>query len=135
MWREYHANFLDPEFCQRFILTYKNELGKLPLTQIQRLDKASKNSVSTTAFEGFLSYDPRKEEQFIVNDLKDQLVNYFYYHTANVGEDEEERVPYFNYDVVEKYLSQTQTQSGGANGNVGLFDIFYGNANRNQNEN
>ena len=68
--------FLDPEFCERIAITYSRKLYQLPLEKVKTIhDKIESNSGQN--LELTISYDPLKEEKFIVNELSGRLVDHF----------------------------------------------------------
>lgn len=68
--------FLDPEFCERIAITYSRKLYQLPIEKVKTIhDKIEAQNHQN--LELTISYDPLKEEKFIVNELSGRLVDHF----------------------------------------------------------
>jgi len=82
LYQENKEQFLDPEFCERLAISYSKKLYQLPIEKIKTIhDKIengqNKKVESNKTFELIISYDPLKEEKFLVNELSGRLVDHF----------------------------------------------------------
>ena len=116
MWENYN----DHDFCKQLAIAQENTLQQFTLTQLKDTYKTINKKPTTTQekqFKAFLTYNPREQEQFIVNKLKVKLVNRFQQKTVpmtETGELEYQGTPiqYYNYNNIQKYLKK---QTGGNN--------------------
>jgi len=69
--------FLDPNFCERIAITYSKKLYQLPVEKIRTIHDKVENSTGEKNLEVTISYDPLKEEKFLVNELSGRIQEYF----------------------------------------------------------
>ena len=81
LYKMYGTNFTDNKFCNRVAITYEKKLGQLPLYKLKAIDKAitqpNDKGPEKVQMEAFLKYEPKGTEKFMVNDLKENLVDFF----------------------------------------------------------
>ena len=82
LYKMYGVQFGNNKFCQQVALTYEKKLGQLPVYQLQNIsDKIDKengmNQVGMKKLDAFLTYNPKPDEKFLVNELKTNLVDFF----------------------------------------------------------
>ncbi len=131
LWREYHANFLDRDFCNNIELAYKDKLKNLTIQQLKGINNEI-NKSDDSKFEVHLKYKPRADQKFIVDELKTELVDLFY-----------NRMVQFNTDKVQlsKFLENMKyiksIQKGGQNTNIQneLTKLLQEEKNKNKNNN
>ena len=77
IWRKYHKHFLNPEFCQNVELAYTDKLQQLSATTLNQINRNLNNNKNAKKFDIVLKYQPNHDEQFIVDQLKEELIDLF----------------------------------------------------------
>ena len=89
-------------------------MTKFSLTQLQEIDKRLNkppNRRQAKEFEAFLAYNPREQEQFIVDQLRVELISRFHNREVPMPEEGElayrgKPLKYLNYDEIHRYLKE-----------------------------
>lgn len=75
LWKKYNQDYLDPNFCKNIELAYQQKLEKLPIKQLESINKNIQNN--NKKFDLVLKYQPPKDELFVVPELHEELVDLF----------------------------------------------------------
>lgn len=77
LWREYHTDFLNKDFCYNVDLAYRNKLRNLSAEELRKINSEIQRNDDKKGFDVFLKYKPSKDERFIVDALKEDLIERF----------------------------------------------------------
>lgn len=81
VYKDYREQLFDPKFCNRLSLIMNNKLDELPLYQLKELNNkinTNNKSVQQRELKIIMSYQPRFDEKFLMNNLRGDLKDLFY---------------------------------------------------------
>lgn len=84
LWNEYTTDFLDPNFCQRVALAYKNRLKNLTVKQLKGINNKINNSESIT-YDLVLTHPTNDTETFLTDQLHSGLTDFFGNKNVNLS--------------------------------------------------
>ena len=114
---EYSTYFLDPEFCNKVSLIYRNKLSGLTVKQLKDINSGI-NNASEITYDVSISKQPDETEKFIADQFKTVLTDYFADKKINLSAKNKdvkaviEDLSYIDPNVLE-YLKNSLKQSGG----------------------
>lgn len=135
LWSEYNENFLDKDFCNHVAVAYMDRLGKLPVKDLRSVynndggNAGGNDEESEDQLRAVLTYNPKRDEKFIVDELRGQLTEFFLERDVDLAYQEEDNpeinvtikgVKYINPRTKETLNGRSgrgRKQRGGANGN------------------
>jgi len=124
LYKMYGLNFADNKFCNRVAITYEKKLGQLPLYKLTDIDKSLNKpaapSESKTQMEAFLKYEPKPNEKFMVNDLKENIVDFFTDKNIDFGTIDQINTSVPNIKYINPKTLAALRQSGGADPNAAM---------------
>ena len=146
LYQMYGMNFNNDRFCQQVALTYEKKLGQLSIYQLTNVTKNLEQSSPTNGnsqkdlkkLDAFITYQPKPDQKFIVNELKDNLVDFFTDKKVNfqVIDEIDTSVPDVTY-INPKVLGflKSRSQQGGQNASNEINRLLGNLKNNKQNNN
>lgn len=77
LWNEYTTDFLDPNFCQRVAVAYKNRLSKMSVKQLRQINDNMNKANSGIDFDLVLTHPTTDSDTFIADQFKSKLTDLF----------------------------------------------------------
>jgi len=126
LYKMYGLNFTDNKFCNRVAITYEKKLGQLPMYKLAEIDKSlnKPQEEGRTQMEAFLKYEPKVNEKFIVNDLKENLVDFFTDKNIDFATIDQINTSVPNIKYIHPKTLASLRQSGGADPNAALTKLL-----------
>ena len=127
LYNEYSTYFLDPEFCKKVSLIYRNKLHGLSVKQLRAINSGI-NNAPEIIYDVSISKQPDETEKFIADQFKTVLTDYFADKKINLSAKNKdvkaiiEDLSYIDPNVLE-YLKNSIKQSGGDGENSIIKDL------------
>merc|ERR1711907_235445 len=78
LWFKYHELFLQKDACNNIALVVSDKLAKLEASDLKTMYSYINSNKSNTSIGAYLQYNPANQTQLIVEDMAEDLQDYFY---------------------------------------------------------
>ena len=106
---KYKKEFLNKDFCNKVDIVYQNKLSGLSIDKLKKINnKINNQDINNAEFDVYLKYDTKNDDRFIINSLKEELIDMFYKKVIDFHNDKIK----LNIDAID-YIDRNRAMSGG----------------------